>query len=110
MLKSSLCGYSDAGILKSGTITITGLGADDTAKWLNGRNKGVVFKNFAPFTNCTSEIYNTQKDNAKYVDIVIPMYNLIEYSNNYSKTSGRLWQYYRDDPNNIYKKFWIIQI
>ena len=51
-------------------------------------------------TDCISEINNTKLDNAKYIDVVMPMYNLIEYSDNYSKTSGSLWQYYRDDPND----------
>ena len=60
----------------------------------------VIFKYCAPFTNCISEINNTQVDNAKDIDIVMPMYNLIEYSDNYVKTSGSLWQYYRDEPND----------
>ena len=90
MSRSSLCDYSDAYILASGTITITGAGADDTAKWLDERNKGVIFKNCAPFTDCISEINNTQIDNANYRDVVIPMYNLIEYSDNCPKTSGSL--------------------
>ena len=60
----------------------------------------MVFKNCAPFTNCISEVNNTQVDNAKDIDIVMPMYNLIEYSDNYAKTSGSLWQFYRDEPNN----------
>ena len=51
-------------------------------------------------TNCISSINNIQIDNAEYIDVVIPMYDLIEYSDNYSKTSGSLWQYYRDDPND----------
>ena len=51
-----------------------------------------------PFTDCISEINNTQIDNAKYIDVIMPMYNLIKYSNNYSKKSGSLWQYYRDEP------------
>ena len=51
-------------------------------------------------TNCISSINNIQIDNAEYIDVVMPMYNLIEYSDNYSKTSGSLWQYYRDDPND----------
>ena len=67
---------------------------------VDGRDKGVAFKNFAPFTNCISEINNTQVDNAKDIDIVMPVYNLIEYSDNYAKTSGSLWQYYRDEPND----------
>ena len=52
----------------------------------------------APFTSCISKINNTQIDNAEYIDIVMPMYNLIEYSDNYSKTSGSLWQYCKDIP------------
>ena len=103
MLKSSLCDDSDAYILVKGTITVNNTapaGAD-----ANNTNKKVIFKNCAPFTNCNSEINNTQVDNAKYLDIVMPMYNLIEYSDNYSKTSGSLWQYCKDilpvvDNNN----------
>ena len=60
--------------------------------------KKVLFKNCAPFTNCISEINNTQVDNAKDIDIVMPIYNLIEYSDNYSRTSGNLWQYCKDIP------------
>ena len=93
MLRSSLCDYSDANILVSGTITMTGAATDDAAKRLDERNKRVIFKNCAPFTDCISEINNTQIDNAKYIDVVMPMYNLIEYSDNYSKTSGSLWKY-----------------
>ena len=100
MLKSSLCNYSDAYILVKGTITIEGSGADAAARQADERDKEVVFKNCAPFTNCISEINNTQVGNAKDIDIVMPMYNLIEYSDNYAKTSGSLWQYYRDEPNN----------
>ena len=100
MLKSSLCDYSDAYILVKGTITIDGAGADAAARQADERDKGVIFKNCAPFTNCISEINNTQVDNAKDIDIVMHMYKLIEYSDNYAKTSGSLWQYYRDEPNN----------
>ena len=82
--------YNDAYILVSGTITITGAGADDAAKRLDERNKVVIFKNCAPFTDCISEINNTQIDNVKYIDAVMPMYNLVKYSDNYSKTSGSL--------------------
>ena len=63
--------------------------------------KGVIFKDCVPFTDCINEINNTQTDNSKDLDVVKPIYNLIKYSNNYSKTSGSLWQYYRDDPNVI---------
>ena len=105
MLRSSLCNYSDTYI--SVIITITGAGADDAAKPLDERNKGVIVKSCAPFTDSMSEINNTEIDNAKYV--VMPMYNLIEYSNDYLKTSGSMWQNYKDDPNdNII--IWIIQI
>ena len=100
MLKSSLCDYSDAYILIKGTITIARAGDATAVRQAVERDKGVVFKNCAPFTNCISEINNTQVDNAKDIDIVMPVYNLIEYSNNYVKTSGSLWQCYRDEPNN----------
>ena len=100
MLKSSLCDYSDAYILVKGTITITGAGADAATRQADERNRGVAFKNCAPFINCISEINNTQVDNAKDIDIVMPMYNLIEYSDNYAKTTGSLWQYFRDEPND----------
>ena len=99
MLRSSLCDYSDAYILVKGKI-ITGKGEDAAAKQADERDKGVVFKKCAPFTNCTSKINNTQVGNAKDIDIVMSMYNLIKYGDNYSKTSGSLWQYYKDEPNN----------
>ena len=98
MLKSNLCDYADAYIFVKGRITITGAGDDATARQLDERNKGVAFKNCAPFTKCISRINNTDIDNAQDIDIVMPMYNLIEYSDNYSKTSRSLWQYYKDDP------------
>ena len=60
--------------------------------------KKVIFKSCAPFTNCISKINSTQIDNAEYIDIVMPMYNLLEYSDNYSKTSGSLWQYCKEIP------------
>ena len=60
----------------------------------------MAFKNCAPFTNCISKINNTQVDNAKDIDVVMSMYNLIEYSDNYAKTTGRLWQHFRDEPND----------
>ena len=96
LLKSSLCDYSDAYILVKGTITVNNTAAQGAAE--NNTNKKVIFKNCAPFTNCISEINNTQIDNAKNIDIVMPMYNLIEYSDNYAKTRGSLWQYCKDIP------------
>ena len=96
MLKSSLCDYSDAYILVKGTISVNNTAAQGAA--VNNTNKKVIFKNCAPFTNCISEINNTQIGNAKDIDIVMPMYNLIEYSDNYAKTTGSLWQYCKDIP------------
>ena len=91
MLWSSLCGYSHAYILVKETIVI----APVLPPVANPNNnvKEVVFKNCAPFTDCITEINNTQMDNAKYIDAIMPMYYLMEYSNNHSKTSGSLWQY-----------------
>ena len=100
MLRSNLCDYADAYILDNGRTTITGAGDDGAARRADERDKGVTFKNCAPFTKCINRINNTEIDNAKDIDIVMPMYNLIEYSDNYSKTSGGLWQYYKDDPND----------
>ena len=100
MLKSDLRDYSDSYILVKGIITITGAGDDAAASQANERNKGVISKNCAPFINCKSEINNTEIDNSKDIDIVMPMYNLIEYSDNYSKASGSLWQYYKHKPND----------
>ena len=73
---------------------------------VNNTNKKETFKNCAPFTNCIIEINNRQVDGGQDIDLVMPMYNLIEYSDVYSKISGSLWQYYRDEPtldnnNNI---------
>ena len=96
MLKASLCDYSDAHILVKGTITVNNTAAQGAVA--NNTNEKVIFKNCAPFTNCISEINNTQIDNAKDIDIVMPMYNLIEYSDNYAKTTESLWQYCKDIP------------
>ena len=100
MLKSSLCDYSDSYILVKVTITITAAGDDAAARQEDEWNKGVVFKKCALFTNCKSEITNTEIDNAKDIDIVMPTYNLIEYSIIIPKTSGSLCQYYKDEPND----------
>ena len=90
MLKSSLCDYSDAYIVVKGKITITGAGDDTGARQADERDKDVAFQNCAPFTNCISEINNTQIDHCKDVDIVMPLYDLLEYSDNYAKASGSL--------------------
>ena len=83
MLKSSLSNYSDAYILVKGRITITGRETDAEARRVYERIKRVIFKNYSQFINCKSKINNTEIDNAKDTDIVIPMYNLIEYSDDY---------------------------
>ena len=88
MLKSSLCDYSDVYIIVKGTITVNNTAAEGAAA--NNINKKVMLRNCAPFTNCISEINNTQVENPKDIDIVMPMYNLIEHSDNYAKTSGSL--------------------
>ena len=101
ILRSNLCDYDDAYILVKGTITITGAGDNDAAKRFDEINKGVIFKNCTPFIKCISKISGKKIDNAQDIDIVMPMNNLIEYRDNYSKTSGSLWKYYKDDANNI---------
>ena len=100
MLKSGFCDYSDAYILVKEKKTITGAGDDAAARQAYERDKGVAFKNCAPFTSPISEINNTQIDNCKDINVIMPLYNLLEYSDNYAKTSGSLWQYYRDEPND----------
>ena len=82
-LESSLCDYSDAYILVTGNITATP----------NYAVTQVVFKNCAPFKNCRTEINDIFIDNADVINITIPMYNSIEYSHNYSDTSGSLWNF-----------------
>ena len=64
------------------------------------QNNKVIFRNSAPFPDCISEIKNNQADNARGLDLVMPMYNLIKDSNNYSNTSGSWWQYYRDEMHD----------
>ena len=96
MLRSSLCDYSDAYILVKENITVNNTAAAAVAA--SNTDKKLIFKNCAPFTNCISKINNEQIDNTEYIDTVMPMCNLIEYSDNYSKTSGSLWQYCKDIP------------
>ena len=98
MLRSSLWHCSDAYILAKGNVSANNTAAADADA--NNTNKKVIFKNCAPSTDCISKINNTYIDNAQDIDIVMPTYNLIEYSENHSKTSGRLWQYYKDDPSD----------
>ena len=100
MLRSNLCDYADSYILVKGTIAINGAGDNVRERQQDERDKGVIFKNCAPFTKSISRINNIDIENALDIDIAMPMYNLIGYSDNYSKTSGSLWQYYKDDPND----------
>ena len=109
MLRSNLCDYADAYILVNGSITINrNAGPPEgrteaqllAARQADERDKGVIFKNCGPFTKCISKINNTGIDNAQDINVVMPMYVLIEYGDNYSKSSGSLWQYYKDDPND----------
>ena len=81
MLRSSLCDYRNAYILVKGNITV--INTADAGATADNTDKKVIFKNCAPFTNCISKINNTEIDNAEYIDIVMPMYSLIEFSNNY---------------------------
>ena len=83
MLRSDLCDYGNAYIVVKETITVEG---DNDEK----RNKKLTFKNNAPFRSCISKINNTFIDSAEDIDIVTPMYNLLEYSDNYSMTSESL--------------------
>ena len=93
MLRSDLCDYSDAYIVVKGTITVTD--PNDV-----NYDKKLAVKNNAPFTSCISKINNTLIDNPADLDIVMPMYNLLEYNKNYIKTTGSSWNYYRDEPNS----------
>ena len=96
MFKSSLFDYSNAYILVKGNITVNNTATDGAAAF--NTVKKVIFKNYASFTNCISEINHTEVDNAKDIDIVMPMHNFIEYSDNYPKASGSLWQHCKDIP------------
>ena len=95
MLRSGLCDYSHAYILVKGTMLAENKAVQYQPN--NGTNKMVIFKNCAPFTNCISKLNNTQVDDVHDIGLVMPMYNIIQYSNNYSKTSGILRQYCRDE-------------
>ena len=77
MLKSSLYDYGDAYVFVKEKITITGAGDDVAARQPDESDKVAAFKNCAPFINCISEINNTQIDDCKDIDIVVPLYNLL---------------------------------
>ena len=96
MLRSDLCDFRDVYIVVKGTITTE----QNTNINNDGHNKPFVFKNNAPFISCILKINSVLIDNAEDLDFVMPMYNLIEYKKNYRKTTGSLWNYYRDEPDN----------
>ena len=106
MLRSDLCDYSAAYILVKGTITVNGVvnGAENE---ILRRNRPLILKNNAPFVSCITRINGELIEDPDDLDIVMPMYNLLEYSKNYRKTIGSLYNYYRDelsddnDPNNF---------
>ena len=117
MLRSDLCDFSDAYILVKGNITVdkktfaadnfedpNNTAANATATNNENNNafgeKKLIFKNNAPFINCITKNNSIKIDNAEDLDVVMPMYNLLEYSKNYKKTTGSLWNYYRDEPNS----------
>ena len=117
MLRSNLRDFSDAYIAVKGNITVTKKiftadnfeASNNTAAIINAINaandnefgeKKLIFKNNAPFINCISKINGIKVDNAEDLDVVMPMYNLLEYSKNYKKTAGSLWNYYRDEPDS----------
>ena len=88
VLRSDLCDSSDAYIVVKGTITVTNPNN-------NAYDKKWTFKNNAPFVTCISKLNNTLTNNAEDLDVIMPMYNLLEYSKYYSKTTGSFWNYYR---------------
>ena len=88
ILRWSLCDYSNAYVLVKRTVTGENKAARDQQN--NAANKKVIFKNCAPFTNCINRINNIQVDDAHDIDVVMSVYNLIEYSDHYLKTSGIL--------------------
>ena len=94
MIGSNLCKYNDAYIHVKATIVPNTAAA---GVLVNNTNKKLIFKNCAPFINFISRVNNTEVDDAQDIDVVKPMYNLIKYSDTYSKISGSLWQFYRDE-------------
>ena len=99
-IESSLCEYSDAYILVTGNISAKRRNAADTADIAIGAITQVVFKNCAPFEKCRTEINEAFVDEIDFINITMPMYNLIEYSDNCFDTSGSLWQFKRDEITN----------
>ena len=98
MLRSNLCDYSDAYILVKGKITVTAPGRNNDADNIRDkRNTPLILKNNAPFVSCITRINGELIEDADDLDIVMSMYNLLEYSKNYRKTIGSLYNHYRDE-------------
>ena len=98
MLRSDLCDYADAYVLVNGTIRVTApTGADNIR---DKKIRPLILKNNAPFVSCITRINNELIEDADDLDLVIPIYNLLEYSKNYRKTIGSLCNYYRDELTN----------
>ena len=98
MLRSNFCDYSDAYILVKGAITVTVPGVNNNANNIRDkRNRPLILKNNAPFLSCITRINGELIEDADDLDIVMSMYNLLEYSKNYRKTIGSLYKYYRDE-------------
>ena len=98
MLRSNLCDYSDAYILVKGTITVTAPGVNNNSDNIRDkRNRPLILKNNAPFVSCITRINGKLIEDADDLDIVMSMYNLLEYSKIYRKTIGSLYNYYRDE-------------
>ena len=95
MLRSDLCDFSDAYAVVKGTITLRARRGAKNIRYR--RNRPLAFKSNAPFISCISKINGALIENAEDLDIVMPMYNLLDYSKNYSKTSASLWNYYNDE-------------
>ena len=101
MLRSNLCDYSDAYILVKCTITVTAPGLNNNANNIRVKRNGpLILENNVPFVSCITTINGELIEDADDLDIVIPMYNLLEYSKNYRKTVGSLYNYYRDELTN----------
>ena len=98
MLRSNLCDFSDAYIVVKGTIALAKSNGNGI---IDIRNRFLAFKNNSPFINCISKINNVLIDSAEDLDVVMPVYNLFEYSKNYRKATGRFFSCYRDEPNDF---------
>ena len=99
MLRPRLCGYSDAYILVKRTVTVATLQLQmKIIQIMQIIQKKLIFKNLMPFIKCIRRINNTQTDDLHDNYVVMPIYSLIEYIDNYSKISGNLWQYFSNEP------------